>query len=429
MVSSFIGRKITMKTIMDAVQLMEKNETSEALSLLEKKLPHVNADEKYAIAELYMEWGYIQKAEEVLLELKKEFPNESDIILLLADIYIEQEKDDQAIYLLGEIDESSEAYIQTLVQLADLYQAQGLFEVAEQKLLTAKQLDPNEPLIDFALGELLFSAGDYKKAIIHYQKILPAKELASVSIHQRLGEAYAEVGEYEEALHHFQEVDTENPDLLFKYGFTAYQADHLDIAINTWKKLLELDPYYHAAYNHLATAYMDEEMPEEAYETAKKGLEYDEFNKELYYVAATVAHKLHRNDESEQYVREAIGLDPDYKEAILFLVERLKENDNHEEIVELLTELKNTGSYDALYEWELAKAYNELEEYEKTSKHYQEAYAILYDDSDFLKEYGYFLTENGDIQAAINVLKDYLNQQPEDTEIEEFLTRLNENMS
>src|SRR5699024_4901899 len=112
-------------------------------------------------------------------------------------------------------------------------------------------------------------------------KILPAKELASVSIHQRLGEAYAEVGEYEEALHHFQEVDTENPELLFKYGFTAYQADHLDIAINTWKKLLELDPYYHAASNQLATAYMEEEMPEDANETANKGLEYDEFNKEL----------------------------------------------------------------------------------------------------------------------------------------------------
>src|SRR5699024_2917417 len=131
----------------------------------------------------------------------------------------------------------------------------------------------------------------------------------------------------------------------------------------------------------------------------------------------------------EQYVREAIGLDPDYKEAILFLVERLKENDNHEEIVELLTELKNTGSYDALYEWELAKAYNELEEYEKTSKHYQEAYAILYDDSDFLKEYGYFLTENGDIHAAINVLKDYVKQEPEDTERQGLLTRLNQHMS
>src|SRR5699024_948126 len=130
-----------------------------------KGLPKANADEKFAIAELYIDWGYVQKAEGILLELQQDFPFETDIILLLADIYIELENDDKAIYLLGQIDESSEAYIQALVQLADLYQAQGLFEVAEQKLLTAKQIQPSEPLLDFALGELLFSAGDYKKAI------------------------------------------------------------------------------------------------------------------------------------------------------------------------------------------------------------------------------------------------------------------------
>lgn len=415
-----------METIIDAVQLMEDEKASEALSLLENKLPNANPDEKFAIAELYIEWGYVQQAEPILLELQKDYPDETDITLLLADIYIELENDDQAIYLLGQIDESNEAYIQSLVQLADLYQVQGLFEVAEQKLLTAKQMEPNEPLLDFALGELLFSAGDYKKAIIHYRKILPTSNITSVSIHERLGEAYAEVGEYEQALQHFEQIDSENPNMLFKYGFTAYQANRTDIAMHTWEQLLELDPYYHAVYYHLATAYMEEEMPTKAYEIAKKGLQQDEFNKELYYLAAVVAHKLHHNDESEQYVREAVSLDPDYKKAILFLVERLKEKDNHVDIVELLIGLKDTGSYDALYEWELAKAYNELEDYKHALQHYQEAYNMLYDDSDFLKEYGYFLTEEGNISKAINIFKAYLNKNAEDTEVEEFLDRLNE---
>src|SRR5699024_5160314 len=193
-----------METIMDALRLMEDEKASEALSLLEKKVPMANAEEKFSIAELYMDWGYVQKAEEILLELQQDFPDEADIILLLADIYIELENDDQVIYLLGQINESNEAYIQALVQLADLYQAQGLFEVAEQKLLTAKKMEPNEPLLDFALGELLFSAGDYKKAIIHYQKVLPTSNIAAVSIYERLGEASAEVGEYEQALQYFQ---------------------------------------------------------------------------------------------------------------------------------------------------------------------------------------------------------------------------------
>lgn len=418
-----------METITDAIQLMEDDKASEALASLKKQLLTANADEKFAIADLYMQWGYVQKAERILLQLQKEFPDETDITLLLADIYIELENDDQAIYLLNQIDETNDAYIQSLVQLADLYQAQGLYEVAEQKLLTAKQLEPNEPLIDFALGELLFSAGDYKKAIIHYKKVLPTDNVASVSIPERLGEAYAEVGEYEQALQFFQEVDSENPNTIFKYGFTAYQAHRLDIAINAWENVLELDPYYHTVYYQLAKAYMEEEMLDKAYQTAKKGLELDEFNKELYYIAGVLAHNHHLDEESEQYVRQAITLDPDYKEAILFLVERLKETNKHSFIVELLIELKNTGSYDGLYEWELARAYYELESYHDALKHYKEAYNTLHADSDFLKEYAYFLTEERDIPSAVKVFKAYLNQQPEDTEVEEFLTRLEESES
>lgn len=415
-----------MDTVKHAIQLMEDNKASEALEHLESILPTANAEERFSIAELYIDWGYVQKAEEILLQLQKEFPDETDITLLLADIYIELENDDQAIYLLNQIEETNEAYIQALMQLADLYQAQGFYEVAEQKLLTAKQLQPNEPIIDFALGELLFSSGDYKKAIIHYQNVLPTSDIAEISIYERLGEAYAEVGEYEQALQCYGEVANKNSDTLFKYGFTAYQANRLDIAMKAWENVLEADPYYHVTYYYLAKAYMEEEMIEEAYQTVRKGLEFDEFNKELYYLSGVLAHKRGYDDESEKYIREAISLDPDYKEAIHFLIERLKEADKHSSIIELLMELKNIGSYDGLYEWELARAHNEMESFQNALKHYQEAYNMLYDDSDFLKEYAYFLTEEGDMPTAIKVFETYLNHEPEDTETEEFLSRLNQ---
>src|SRR5699024_1123671 len=170
----------------------------------------------------------------------------------------------------------------------------------------------------------------------------------------------------------------------------------------------------------------DEGMLDKAYETATKGLELDEFNKELYYFAAVVAHKRHLHDESEHFVKKAIDLDPDYKEAILFLVERLKAHENHAGIVTILNESKQTSGCDGLYEWELARAYNELEEYEDALKHYKEAYDTLYDDSDFLKEFGYFLTEEGNIEEAIRIFKSYMENQPDDTVIEEFLIRLND---
>src|SRR5699024_1079373 len=383
--------------------------------------------DKFTISELYIQWGFLTEAIDILEELSNRFPKETEIKIMLADVYIEQDNDEEAINLLNEIEEDDPAYVQTLMQLADLYQAQGLFEVAEQKLLTAKHYEPNEPIIDFALGELLFSNGDYREAITYYEKILQVeKEIANVSINDRLAEAYAASGEYEIALETYQSIDSEDPDTLFKYGFTALHAGRRDIAIQAWKHVIEQDMYYHTAYYQLAKAYEDEEMINEAYETAKQGIQIDEFNKELYFFTGSMAHQLNKDEESEKWVREAVTLDPDYKEAILFLIELFKQQDKEDSIVDLINDIKKMGASDPLYEWELARAYNELELYNNALKHYQEAYNSLNQDSDFLKEYGYFLTEEGRIDNAIQIFESYLHLLPLDPEIEEFVQRLKE---
>src|SRR5699024_11335678 len=144
-------------TIMEAVHLMEAKESDKAIALLEDYLPKADDEDKFTMSELYIQWGFLTEAIDILEELSNRFPKETEIKIMLADVYIEQDNDEEAINLLNEIEEDDPAYVQTLMQLADLYQAQGLFEVAEQKLLTAKHYEPNEPIIDFALGELLFS--------------------------------------------------------------------------------------------------------------------------------------------------------------------------------------------------------------------------------------------------------------------------------
>src|SRR5690625_3407271 len=299
-------------TIMKAVNYMENNQTEDALMLLEQYLPSADDDKKYTIAEFYFQWGFLQEALIILRELIQRHPKENELKILLANIFIELEEDSEAIQLLNEIDSSDPVYEQALLLLADLYQVQGLFEVSEAKLLEAKRLDPNEPIIDFALGELYFSIGNYEKAIIYYEKILLEKnELGQISINERLAEAYASSGKYEIALDYFQKDKSDNPDILFKYGFTAYHVDRKDIAINVWKKIIEVDEHYHSVYYELAKAYYEEELLQEAFDTAEKGLKMDEYNKELYYFAGMLAYQLQKVSQSENYVRQAIVLDAD----------------------------------------------------------------------------------------------------------------------
>lgn len=416
-----------MEEISRAVTLMEQQKTEEAIAVLEDYLPKANEEEKYTIAELYNQWGMLEEAKMILLGLVQQYPEEGELKLTLADIHIDLDEDQEAIELLNRFEPGDEEYLAVLVQLADLYQTQGLFEVAEQKLLDAKQLNPSEILIDFALGELSFSNGEYQKAIPYYEKVYQQQAVfADVEVALRLGECLAATGEFEQALTYYQTVETDQSEVLFRYGFIAKKADRADISIQAWEQVMEMDPDFQSVYFNLADTYEDEGRTEDAYDTAKKGLEVDELNKELYLLAGSLARKMGNTEEGYQLAREAVSIDPGFKQAILFLVENYKQDEDFEAIIDLLTHIIELGEDDGYYLWELANAYEKEELFSEALKFYQEAYTTFKDDQDFLKEYGYFLVEEGRRQEAITVLERYLRLDPSDTEIEEYVGRLKE---
>ncbi|MGR9049934.1 tetratricopeptide repeat protein [Halobacillus faecis] len=416
-----------MEEIQKAIRQMEAHKTEDAIKTLTQYLPEADEEERFTIAELYMQWGMLEEAKMVLHELIQRYPKEQELKVMMAEIHIDLDEDDEAIELLDQFGPEDEDYLQALVQLADLYQAQGLFEVAEQKLLMAKQVEPNSAIIDFALGELAFSNGEYSKSIPYYENAMHHQPvIGDIEVATRLAEAYAANGEFEQALEYFQKVEEDNPDVMFRYGFVAYQANRNDIAIHVWEELIEKDPYFQSVYPHLAQAYDSEGMPKEALEMAKKGLAKDEFNKELYHLAGTLSHRQGNKEEGYEWMREAVALDPGYKEAILFLIENYKSDDMNDKIIDLINELISLGEEDPNYLWELAQAYEEEERFKEAYEQYQQAYPSLKEDTDFLKSYGYFLVEEGRMSEARQIFEEYLAIDPTDTEIEDFVERLKE---
>src|SRR5690625_1939473 len=403
-----------MNKIEKAYELMKEQEYDLALHTLQLALKQATDDEKLVIAQVYQHWGLYEQAEKILSELNKQFPKESEIILLLAQIYIDQEKDERALNLLIDVKEDDPHYVQTLIQLADLYQAQGLGEVAETKLLEAKRLAPDEIIIDFALGELLFSMGKYARSITFFERVLnETNELNDVSIPLRLAEAFAGDGQYEKSLVLYNSIDDGQPDTLFKHGLTAYYAKEQQIAIQQWEQLLNQDKYYHAAYIYLAKVYKEQGELTKALEIATDGLHIDAYNKELYFLTGKLAYELGNVQEGIDHIQEAIALDPEYKEAVLFLVNYYQENGSDELTVELLTDLKQMGVNEPLYDWELAKSYVQLEYYDKSLRLYEEVYPLLQHDEQFLQEYAYFLVEEGKIDDAVIIFEKYLTRSEE----------------
>src|SRR5699024_2655426 len=113
-----------------------------------------------------------EEAVEILNELLKKYGQEGQIITKLAELYIELEKDDLAIELLNSVPEDDPFYVPTLLNLADLYEAQGLFEVSEQKLFTSNEIFLYGIIFDFDFAELLILIGKMNRAITFYKKVL-----------------------------------------------------------------------------------------------------------------------------------------------------------------------------------------------------------------------------------------------------------------
>ncbi|MGQ4664362.1 tetratricopeptide repeat protein [Metabacillus halosaccharovorans] len=411
----------------EAINLVNKGETEEGLTLLENITPTLHDEEKLQLADQYYQWGIIDKAHEIIEELHFLYPDEIQITLFLAELKIDLENEEEAIELLNMVSKEHESYPNALLLLADLYQMQGLPEVSEQKLKEAKEILPQEPVLDFALGELYFHQGQYNHAISYYQGLLEEHDLISgVNLHQRLAECLSANGQFEEALDHYKQTieSQEDADTLFGYGFTAYQGGYYKTAIQQFLTLKEADPYYTSLYLYLAKAYEQEGLLEESLETVQEGIKVDEYNKDLYLFGGKIAIKVGQIPTAENLLRESLAIDPGHIEAAITLSHVFLQDERYDDVVDLITEIKRYGEDDPQFEWNLARAYHQKEEYTQALKHYDLAYTFFKDQRDFLHEYGYFLLEEGRRQQAKEVFQEILKQDPSNVEIDEILLQL-----
>src|SRR5699024_7912057 len=109
---------------------------------------------------------------------------------------------------------------------------------------------------------------------------------------------------------------------------------------------------------------------------------------------------------------------------ILMLVGLYKERKQFEDIVELIEDVIDLGASSTLYQWELAQGYEENEQFSNALKAYEKAYDGLAHDSEFLKAYGYLLTEESRFEKAVTIFESYLKLEPMDEDILMFMERL-----
>ena len=409
------------------IEELEHGHTSEALAALEKLEKTGTDEDRLAVADLYIELGLSDRAVDLLAPLYVEYAGNAGVALLLAECYIDLDREEEAISVLEQVDTTDMEYgPRSLVLLADLYQSQGLDEVALAKLKEARNLAPDEPLLAYGLAELYMTLGAFDQAVPLFAEIAERPELrAELPLDALYAESLAMTGQFEDAIPLYERAVAERSDLhtLFGLAMTAHRVGQHQKAVETFQQLIAQDPDYTSAYVPYAESQAELGLTKEALNVIKQGMERDDYNDELRTMEALFLLKLGDRAGSVQALREALALNPESIVAAERLLSLLAEDEDHEAMIETISAIEEHVTAPILT-WYRARALYALEEYTQAMENYAIVEGAFTEDALFLKEYGFALVEEGRREEGQRLLRRAAQLTPEDNELVDYVERM-----
>lgn len=404
------------------------NSEKMVVSIQNQDLEHANKyfkkalkeDDDEALLELaeYLESiGFLNQAKTIYEKERASFP---EVNINLAQIAAEDGDIEAAFTYLDAISPDSDAYLSALLVMADIYDMEGLADVAREKLLLASQIS-DEPLVTFGLAEIEMELGHFSEAIKEYAKLdnRDVLEMTGISTYQRIGKAYASLGKFEAAVEFLEKaIEIEYDDeTVFELATILYDQDEFQKANTYFKQLDTMDPDFQGYEYVYALSLHEENKTEEALRMAQKGISKNAFDARLLLLASQLAYELHDAAQSESYLLSAKEVAEDEEEVLMRLTNLYLEEERYEDVIAFAKEPIDN----VLTKWNIAKAYQGLEADKKALALYNDLAADLGENPEFLHDYAYILREFGQKEHAHQVAKHYLTLIPDDVNMVEFL--------
>lgn len=410
------------------LQALEEERMEEAQLFFEQALKKDSPELLSELADVLFQMGFLEETKRILESIIEVAEEKEPFYLTLAEIAVEAGENEEAFMYLDQIDEESEYYPQKLLVSADLYQLLGIPEVSEQKLLEAQRILPDEPLIQFALGDFYTWNEEYQEALATYRTLEEqgVDEYESLYLDERLARSLSMLGAFEDAIGYYESALSREykSEYLFQLAFVYLQLKEYQKAITYLEELRALDPDYLALYLLLAEALKEEERIEEAAAVLADGIEKNPYHVDLYLLASEMAYRLHDQTQSEAYLLQALTLGERSDDIRLTLSNLYVAQAEYENAIEVIQGMEESEHPYAL--WNLAKAYDQLEEFDLAAKNYQQASEDLAHEPEFLKEYAIFLRQEGQLTEAKKMLEHFLHHEPGDLEALSLLEDLSE---
>lgn len=402
------------------LQALEEQDLTKAEHYFAKALENDSSDLLYELATYLEGIGFYPQAKEIYLKIVEDFP---EVHLNLAAIASEDGQIEEAFTYLEEIQADSDWYVSSLVLKADLYQLEGLTDVAREKLLEALTYSEDSLLI-LGLAELDSELENYQAAIQAYAQLdnRSIYEQTGISTYQRIGFAYAQLGKFETATEFLEKaLELEYDDLTaFELASLYFDQEEYQKATLYFKQLDTISPDFEGYEYGYSQALHKEHQVQEALRIAKQGLEKNPFETRLLLAASQFSYELHDASGAENYLLTAKEDAEDTEEILLRLATIYLEQERYEDILDLQSEEPEN----LLTKWMIARSYQEMDDLDTTYEHYQELTGDLKDNPEFLEHYIYLLRELGHFEEAKVHAHTYLKLVPDDVQMQELFERL-----
>ena len=402
------------------LQALEDQDLTKAEHYFVKALENDPSDLLYELATYLEGIGFYPQAKEIYLKIVENFP---ELHLNLAAIVSEDGQIEEAFAYLEEIQADSDWYVSALALKADLYQMEGLTDVAREKLLEALTYS-EDPLLILGLAELDSELENYQEAIQGYAQLdnRIIYEQTGISTYQRIGFAYAQLGKFETATEFLEKaLELEYDDLTaFELASLYFDQEEYQKATLYFKQIDTISPDFEGYEYGYSQALHKEHQVQEALRIAKQGLEKNPFETRLLLAASQFSYELHDASGAENYLLTAKEDAEDTEEILLRLATIYLEQERYEDILDL----QSDEPENLLTKWMIARSYQEMDDLDTAYELYQELAGDLKDNPEFLEHYIYLLRELGHFEEAKVHAQAYLKLVPDDVQMQELFERL-----
>ena len=402
------------------VASLQKQDLAHANKYFERALTNDTEEELLELADYLESIGFFPQAKQIYENLAPHYP---ESYISLAQIASEDGQVEEAFAYLEEITSDSDWYVTALLVKADLYQMEGLPDVAREKLAEAKQLS-DEPLVTFGLAEIDFELGNLNQAIKEYASLdnRLIYEQTGVSTYQRIGVSYASLGKFEVAIEFLEKaLEIEYDDAVaFELATILYDQKEYQKANLYFKQIDAISPEFEGYKYGSALSLHAEHQTEDALRLTQQGLSKNPFDTRLLLLASQLSYELHDEQKAEDYLLKAKDNAEDLEEIALRLSNLYLEQERFDEVLKF----EEQDIDNVLTKWNIARAYQALEQTTAALERYRLLLSDLKENPEFLEQYIYLLREMGDFEEAKHQAEYYLHLVPDDMEMQELYDSL-----